>query len=81
MPKDPIQLRIRVETYYFAQWVAYLERRILEAFQITRRDLGLPVHRSGTRHRGMPGWYLRYAPSRKDLPLGERTDAKRRLIR
>ena len=33
--------------------------------------------RSGHRHRGTRDWQLRYAPARKDLPLGQRTLAKK----
>jgi hypothetical protein len=36
---------------------------------------------SGHRHEGTVSWALRYAPARRDVPLGQRTEAKRRALR
>jgi len=57
-------------------------KRVTEQFEVfagvvRRMKFKRVRHRSGHRHRGTVDWKLRYAPARKDVTLGMRTQAKR----
>lgn len=79
----PLNASVTIVTNSFERALAVFQAAsdAIRAFGIAARLVRIRKHRSGHRHRGTVDWRLRYAPARKDVPLGMRTQAKREALR